>query len=182
LHVNKAVCFEYSIRLAVTLNKTQNSKINTMKKREFISKVVLASGAVLTLPFLTVSCDDEGDEVVPASQGGNTNNNNGGGNSESGLFTADLSDPQYSALLQEGGYIAARNIIVVNVGNNNYIALSSVCTHQGCQVSYSRVNNNLPCGCHGSVFSTTGSVINGPAEAPLQRYSVTVENNILTVT
>jgi cytochrome b6-f complex iron-sulfur subunit len=70
---------------------------------------------------------------------------------------------------------------VINIGDGNFIALSSVCTHQGCGVVYDSSSNNLPCNCHGSLFSTTGSVLRGPATRPLKEYAVTREGNILTI-
>ena len=149
-----------------------------MKKREFISKVVLGSGAILTLPFLTTSCETGSEDPSPNNGGNNT----GGGDNQSGeLLSLDLSNPSNSALLAEGGFISKNNVIVINVDGDNYIALSSVCTHQSCQVTYSPTNNNLPCGCHGSLFSTSGAVLNGPASAPLSKYAVELEDNIITV-
>lgn len=34
----------------------------------------------------------------------------------------------------------------------------------------------------GSVFSTTGSVLNGPADSPLKKYEIVQEGDILTIT
>ena len=70
--------------------------------------------------------------------------------------------------------------IIVNTGDG-FVALSSVCTHLGCQVTYNQSSGNLPCPCHGSVFSITGSVLNGPASSPLEQYNVTQEGDILTI-
>jgi Rieske Fe-S protein len=45
-------------------------------------------------------------------------------------------------------------------------AMSAVCTHAGCEVSYQA--GQLFCPCHGSVFNArTGAVEQGPATSPL---------------
>ena len=51
-------------------------------------------------------------------------------------------------------------------------AISSVCTHAGCPVSYKKKEGILLCPCHGSKFSKEGSVLHGPAMKALSWYSV----------
>jgi cytochrome b6-f complex iron-sulfur subunit len=53
-------------------------------------------------------------------------------------------------------------------------AFSAVCTHEGCLTEVN--NNRFECPCHGSVFAITGSVIRGPALAPLPTREVTVDS------
>lgn len=50
------------------------------------------------------------------------------------------------------------------------VALLAACTHQGCQPE--PVGDRLVCPCHGSEFSRSGAVLQGPAERPLTRYDV----------
>lgn len=141
-----------------------------MQRRNFIGNLAKGAGTLIVLPTLITACEEE-PIVDPNGSNGNGDNN---------LLTVDLSDTQNAALLSVGGFIIRNNVIVINNGEN-YVALSSVCTHQGCEVSYNSSAGNLPCPCHGSLFSISGSVLNGPADAPLTSYPIEQEGDILKI-
>lgn len=51
-------------------------------------------------------------------------------------------------------------------------AVSVTCTHLGCTLKWNRAETSWDCPCHGSRFTHTGSVIEGPATQPLTRVPV----------
>lgn len=56
--------------------------------------------------------------------------------------------------------------VIIRSSGGQLTAMSAVCTHAGCQVTYE--SGQLVCPCHGSVFNArTGAVEQGPASTPL---------------
>lgn len=73
--------------------------------------------------------------------------------------------------------LAENKVVVTQPEEGTFKAFSSVCTHQGCTVS-SSTDGEIPCTCHGSVFSLEdGSVLDGPANAPLPEVEITVDGD-----
>jgi Rieske Fe-S protein len=53
-------------------------------------------------------------------------------------------------------------------------ALTSVCTHQGCDVGFVSESAGFECPCHGSQYDFQGRVTRGPAPLPLDHLAVCV--------
>ena len=141
-----------------------------MNRRDSIQKLVLGGTVLLFVPSVLKSCTKNSttapsgeDTPVAATK-----------------IDLDLTLPDNSALNTTDGSLIVQSILVVNTGTG-FIALSSICTHQGCTVAYTPSTGTIQCGCHGSQFATTGSVINGPATLPLQSHPVTKAGNVLTI-
>jgi cytochrome b6-f complex iron-sulfur subunit len=52
------------------------------------------------------------------------------------------------------------------------IAISLVCTHLGCTVEENQEGDGFTCPCHGSRYSKSGNVLEGPATKTLARYRI----------
>lgn len=72
-----------------------------------------------------------------------------------------------------------RPVYVRREASGALVALLARCTHRGCQPD--RLAGRLVCPCHGSEFSLTGEVLQGPAERPLTRYDVSEEGGEIIV-
>lgn len=66
----------------------------------------------------------------------------------------------------------------------DFIALSSVCPHLGCQVHYEPQNDRFFCPCHNGVFNKDGVATGGPpgeAKQSLARYPLRLEKGLLFI-
>jgi cytochrome b6-f complex iron-sulfur subunit len=68
-------------------------------------------------------------------------------------------------------FLEDRRLFVFNTAEGFY-AVSSVCTHLGCNVK--RSATGFDCPCHGSRFDDNGLVVRGPAPAPLAWYGLSL--------
>ena len=67
---------------------------------------------------------------------------------------------------------------------DDFVALSRVCPHLGCQVHWEQHNNRFFCPCHNGVFDPQGVATSGPpadAGQALVKYPLKVENNLLFI-
>lgn len=112
----------------------------------------------------------------------------GNGNNDTGISVSadkivlDLSKPAASVLAAPGGHliISAAKTIAINLDGTTIRAFTSICTHQGCDVSRFE-SSRIICDCHGSEFSTSGQAVKGPASAPLKEYAVSRVGNAVTI-
>jgi cytochrome b6-f complex iron-sulfur subunit len=68
-------------------------------------------------------------------------------------------------------FLPDRRLYVFNSADG-FFAISSVCTHLGCNVKH--VGQGFECPCHGSRFDENGRVVQGPAPQPLAWYALSL--------
>lgn len=68
-------------------------------------------------------------------------------------------------------FLEDHRLFVFN-GAEGFYAISSTCTHLGCNVK--KANQGFECPCHGSRFDDNGQVTRGPAPSPLSWYALTL--------
>jgi len=88
-------------------------------------------------------------------------------------------------LSEPGGFVKvypfgfAHPIAVFEHSSGEVFAISTTCTHAGCEVR--KTKNKFECPCHGSQYDLTGNVIRGPAPASLTRFPVKKEADFLEI-
>ncbi len=81
--------------------------------------------------------------------------------------SAGLTEPDSSLLVSvEGG---REKILLIQTHDALY-AVSSKCSHLGCDVVYDKESGLIVCPCHNSQYALDGSNVKGPARQPLRRY------------
>lgn len=70
-------------------------------------------------------------------------------------------------------------ICVYRFSDTQYHALLMQCTHQGTELQ--AFGDRLQCPAHGSEFTSTGQVQNGPADEPLRIFPVTIDQTQLKI-
>ena len=137
-----------------------------MDRKEFLATLGFSAGGIFIASCLGSCKKENGGNPVPPSP--------------SVDFTLDLTQPSNAALASIGGYIYANGVIVAKTATG-FIAVAQACTHQGTSVEFQNANNRFYCPNHGALYSTSGTVISGPAPSPLKQYTTTLTGNVLRV-
>jgi len=75
---------------------------------------------------------------------------------------------------------AQHGIWIVSVeynGEQELVALKSVCTHLGCTPNWLEAEQKFKCPCHGSGYYKDGINFEGPAPRPLERYAIHIADD-----
>lgn len=148
-------------------------------RRKFLEK----AGVSLVLGTLGASFFTSCSTTEDANPGSPTPPSNSGSGITISGNTVSIDLNIQTSLRTSGNWILISNArtLVANI-NNTYVALTSVCTHEGCTDNWSFANSRFTCTCHGSVFDPSGAVLNGPARSPLTAFSAQVNGNTLVIT
>jgi Rieske Fe-S protein len=139
---------------------------------------VMKAAALVAVPVAGVgtvaACSSSGSGKSAGSSGSSGSSSGGGG--------ATATVPS-SSVPVGGGFVDTDKLVVVTQPQAGvFKAFTAVCTHQGCTVK-DVSNNQIHCPCHGSIFSAQdGSVVTGPAGAPLSAMTAKVNGANVEVT
>ena len=155
-----------------------------MKRRDFMNWIGV--GAIATsLPVAIAACTPEADEaatpeadVAPAEAEAPSTTDSGSADGFIAIGTTAELEEQGS-LTDEDAF--GEPVVVIQDPENPeaLIALSAKCTHAGCTVDWQE--DLFACPCHGSQFNPDGTVVEGPADAPLAEYTAKVEGDSIMV-
>lgn len=80
-----------------------------------------------------------------------------------------------------GTILADAEIVLTQATEGEFKAFSGACPHMGCLVT-SVDNGTIKCPCHGSAFSIKdGSVVAGPAPAPLTEMKIAIDGDSISI-
>jgi len=160
-----------------------------MKRGEFLKSLGLSGAALMSIYCLggVTACSSEAPQPQnPNNPGGNP----GGGNPPAGFtgnsrtssgkidFTLDLTTDNFKKLQTEGEFAFPNSgdVIVSKVKGGAFAALAKACTHQGTTITYRLNQDDFHCDNHGSEFSKSGTVENGPAVNALKQYKTSFDS------
>ena len=88
--------------------------------------------------------------------------------------------PPENYALDSVTYIPEQQVYIVREPAG-FSAISAICTHLGCITQWNADLDMIACPCHGSRFKKDGTVAQGPAPRPLQRFAVqlTPDGNLM---
>ena len=84
---------------------------------------------------------------------------------------------------QDGYYetVDQHVVYLVKEGSSGVRALSSTCTHLGCQTSYDPQSKLIKCPCHGGTYRADGTVVAGPPPRPLPTLATRIDGAQVSV-
>ena len=141
-----------------------------MKRKEFLTTLT-GSFSVACLACLAQACSKE-DNGAPSAI------NSPGSSSGSGInLDTDLKSVN--------SHVAKNGVIVIRTATGNtpasFIAFSAVCPHAGATVEYNATTSSFLCPAHGSTFSASGALIQGPATRGLAKLEIEIVGSTLTI-
>lgn len=154
-----------------------------MERKDFIEQVGLSSAAILIFGCMQ-SCSKSSDMTSANNTGNNAGTGNAGTNKPVD-FTINISIAPYTSLSTKGGFYvdSTRGIIIARTLNDQFLAVSSICTHQGSTITYQANANRFFCATHNSAFNSSGAATEGPAKesGPLKQYKADLTGTNLRV-
>ncbi|MBA0127314.1 Rieske (2Fe-2S) protein [Haloechinothrix sp. YIM 98757] len=114
--------------------------------------------------------------------GGDDGNGDGGDGGDGGGNGGGESIATTDEIPVGGGVVFGdEGVVITQPVQGEFKGFSATCTHQGCTVA-GVAGGTINCSCHGSKFSIEdASVVNGPAERPLDERALSVDGDSLSL-
>ena len=135
-----------------------------MERKEFLAQVGIGAAALLLPSCLVTLGSCTSNNVTPVSSTID--------------FTIDIST---GALAVNGGSLVNNGVIVARTITGDFLAVSAACPHAGTTILFQNSSTNFRCPNHGSIFTATGQVTNGPADRALIKYKTALTGASLRV-
>ncbi len=140
----------------------------------------------VTVASLIEGCGGgDGNPNTPGGGGNTPQLTTIGGTAANGVVSVNVDAA--SPLASVGGAALVRAstgpgaFLVVRTAQDAFNAMTAICTHEACEVS-GFPNSTFVCPCHGSQYTTSGTVQAGPATQSLRRFQTQFTNSVLTFT
>ena len=143
-----------------------------MNRKEFVKSCGLGCLGLLVTPALLQSC--AGTKYIDASIEGSDM-----------LVPLSAFEIVKDNATQYRKYVVVQNdtleypVCVYRISADTYKALWMKCTHQGTELHV--FGDKLQCPAHGSEFTNTGAIQNGPAAEPLRTFAIALTGNNLKI-
>lgn len=141
-----------------------------MERRFFIRMCGMGTAAAITGGFVLPGCAG-----IPHIQATAVN---GVVRLDPSVFTVEGKGTFRRSVIVEAPGMRAP-IVVFRNGDREHVALQLLCTHK--QAELNVTGDQLSCPAHGSTFSGTGAVLEGPATDPLPNFPITYEGDDLLI-
>lgn len=152
-----------------------------MNRRDFMQ--CMGIGALATsLPVAIAACTPNADTAANSSSPPDKTNDQPPkpGRASEYITIGTLAELNQKGYLSNTDAFATPVIAIQDPTNPDaIIALSSKCTHNGCEVAWQE--DLFACPCHGSKFNPDGTVVEGPATKALAPFSAKIENDTVLV-
>lgn len=134
---------------------------------------VLLGAGLAGIAGLAAACGGSGD----GGGDGGSGDGDAGGGAGGGTGTGEALASAAEIPVGGGKVFEDAKVVVCQPAQGEFKAYSAACTHRGCSVD-SVSEGTINCPCHGSKFKIAdGSVVNPPAEEPLEERQITVQGD-----
>ena len=160
-------------------------------RRSFCTNACHAASLAAAAGIVLTGCGSDSNPASPSTVGGGTSTGGGTGTPPLSSVPNTLNGRTVSvtvtgtSLANVGG--AATTVtgigtfLISQPSQDSFTVLTAICTHEACTID-GFANSRYVCPCHGSQYSTSGTVLVGPATQNLRAFPSSFSGGVLTFT